>query len=290
MRIVVAGGSGFLGRPLMKTLQAAGHEVIQLVRRPATDVRQRTWDPARPVELPGDTDAVVNLCGANVGHRWTDRYRKVIRDSRVIPTSTLAEAVARQGIPVLVNASGVDFYGDTGDRTVDESSHAGDNFLAGLSVEWEGATAAASAAGTRVVLLRTGMPLHRDGGLLKPQLLPFRLGVGGKLGNGRQWVPWLSLTDWLRAALFVLTNEQVSGPVNMVGPQPVTNAEFTKALAHALHRPAVWRIPKLAVKVLYGQYGVEGFHSRRAMPKVLSGNGFEYRHKTLPEALAQALG
>lgn len=290
VRIVVAGGSGFLGTALRTTLQAAGHEVIQLVRREATKPEQLSWDPAKPIELPKDTAAVINLCGAGVGdRRWTDKYREEIRDSRVTSTTTLADAVARQGTTVFINASGVGFYGDNKDREVDESSPAGDDFLAGVVVEWEAAAARASAAGCRVVVLRTGWPLDRRGGFLQPQLLPFKLGVGGKLGDGRHWIPWISLTDWLRAAQFVLASDAISGPVNMVGPSPVTNAEFTKALARALHRPAIFRIPRHALRVLYGQFGDEVFTSLRVLPKALRDNGFEYKHSTLPQALDAAL-
>lgn len=288
MRIVIAGGSGFIGRSLIPALGKAGHEITQLVRREPTLPTQLRWDPARPVELPPGTDAVINLCGVGVGdRRWNVEYKKQIRNSRVVPSRTLAQAVTHQGIPVLINAAGVGFYGECGDRVVDESAPAGDDFLAHLAVEWEGA--ALSATDARVVVMRTGMPLDRRGGFLKPQLLPFQLGVGGKLGNGRHWVPWISFTDWLRAVQFVLTSEQIRGPVNMVGPDPATNAEFTRALAHALHRPAIFRIPKLAIHVLYGEFANEAFRSLRVVPRVLLDNGFTYQHPTLPEALDAAL-
>lgn len=288
MRIVVAGGSGFLGQPLIRALRDSGHEITQLVRRPAATPEQQTWEPGLPVELPADTGAVINLCGAGVGdHRWTDEYKKLIRDSRVVPTTTLAEAVARQGVPLLINASGVGFYGDTGDRKVDESSPPGDDFLARLSVEWE--RAAATAKPARVVTLRTGMVLDRNGSFLKAQLLPFRLGLGGKLGNGKQWVSWISLADWLGAVQFIIGDERIAGPANLVGPDPVTNADFTKAFAAALHRPAIFRIPKLAIRVLYGEFADEVFQSSRAIPKVLHDNGFTHQHPTLPQALAAAL-
>ncbi len=287
MRIVVAGGSGFLGHPLMHRLWAAGHEVTQLVRRPATKPEQVTWDPSQRLRLPDDTAAVINLCGASIGHRWTDAYRRELRDSRLRPTTTLAEAVVTQRIPVLLNASGVGFYGDTGDREVTESSGPGDtgDFLVGLNVAWE---AAAEAAAQRIVLLRTGLPLHADGGFLKPQLLPFRLGVGGKLGSGRQWVPWISLADWIEAVMFLLDND-IHGPVNLVGPNPVTNAEWTQALAQALHRPAIMPIPKFAVRTLFGEYAMEGYRSMRVKPEVLLTQGFTFQHETAQAALADAL-
>jgi uncharacterized protein len=290
MRVVVAGGSGFLGTPLRQELAAAGHEVVQLVRRPATKPDQLRWDPDGPVTLPEDTGAVVNLCGVSIGHRWTRKYKRLIRSSRIVPTTRLAQAVARQSIPVLISASGVGVYGERGDRIVDEGSGPGDDFLAQLAVDWEGATRAAQEAGARVVRLRTGLPLDKHGGFLKPQLLPFRLGIGGKLGSGRQWIPWISLTDWLRAAMFALSNDRIDGPVNLSGPEPITNAEATKALAQALHRPAIFPVPKLGVRIVFGKYAAEeGYRSLRVMPKVLRENGFEYEHTSFTSALAQAL-
>lgn len=289
MRIVVAGGSGFLGTPLRHELVSAGHDVFQLVRRTVTKPDQIRWDPAQPVTLPDGTEAVINLCGVSIGHRWTRTYRELIRSSRIEPTSTLAQAVARQHVPLLINSSGVGFYGETGDRIVDEGSGPGDDFLARLAIDWEGATAPAARAGARVVLLRTGMPLHKDGGFLKPQLLPFRLGIAGKLGSGRQWIPWISLRDWLRAVMFVLDQPRVSGPVNLAGPDPVTNAQFTKALARALHRPSIMPVPRFGVRLLFGQYAEEGYRSLRVMPKVLQDNGFEYEHPTFESALRAAL-
>jgi uncharacterized protein (TIGR01777 family) len=290
MRIVVAGGSGFLGRPLIRTLKSAGHEVTQLVRRPATKPDQQMWNPAEPVTLPGDTAAVINLCGVNIGHRWTESYRRELRDSRVVPTTTLAKAVAAQGIELLLNSSGVGSYGDTGQQEVTEESPAftGDDFLSQISREWEDATRPAAEAGARVVVLRTGLPISTQGGFLKPQLLPFKLGVGGKLGSGKQWVPWISFTDWLRAMQFAIGDKQIEGPLNIVGPNPVTNAEFTKELGKALHRPTFMFVPKLAVQVLYGEYANEGYRSLRVKPQVLLSRGFRFEHPTVDRALKAA--
>lgn len=290
MRIVVAGGSGFLGRPLMRELRQAGHEVTQLVRRPATLPEQLSWDPAKRVDLPDDTSAVINLCGAGIeDHRWTRAYKQEIRDSRVNTTGRLAKAVARQRIPLLINASGVDYYGDTGDREVDESGPPGSGFLPDLVRDWEAATGPATEH-SRVVLLRTGMPLHKSGGLLKPQLLPFKLGIAGRFGSGRQWVPWISLHDWLRAVAQIVEDHRFAGPVNLVGPAPVTNSEFTKALAAALRRPALLPIPRLPLRVLLGEMANEPFRSRRVLPKVLRDNDFNFQMSTLEAALKAALG
>jgi uncharacterized protein (TIGR01777 family) len=290
MRIVVAGGSGFLGRPLIKRLRASGHEITQLVRRPATKPEHQTWDPAKPVELPADTGAVINLCGAGVGdHRWTEAYRREIYDSRLNPTTTLTKAVVSQGIPVLINSSGIGFYGSSGDRELTETSPPGpSDFLTDLAVKWEAATLPASEAGARVVMMRTGLPLHPDGGFLKPQMLPFKLGVGGKIGNGHQWVPWMAYEDWFGAVEFLLDSD-IAGPVNLTGPKPVTNAEFTKALGETLHRPAIMPIPKLALKVLFGEFSEEAYRSFRVLPKVLIANGFTFRYPSVRTALKAAL-
>ncbi|WBB79918.1 TIGR01777 family oxidoreductase [Micromonospora sp. WMMD882] len=297
MRILLAGASGFLGTRLADRLAADGHQLTRLVRRPPKGPDEARWNPGAgqldPAALAA-ADAVVNLAGAGVGDkRWTDEYKALIRSSRVDTTGTLAVTMA--GLPasdrpqVLLNASAIGWYGDTGDRTVTEESPAGEGFLADVCRVWEAATRPAEDAGVRVVRLRTGLPLHRDGGLLKPQLLPFRLGVGGKLGSGRQWVPWISMVDWLDALVFLLDRPDVAGPVNVVGPAPVTNADFTKEFARQLRRPAVMPIPALALKVALGGFAAEPLTSSRVLPGVLGRAGFGYRHPDLPGALRAAL-
>ncbi|MFI6820772.1 TIGR01777 family oxidoreductase [Micromonospora sp. NPDC050187] len=303
MRILMAGASGFLGTRLADRLAGAGHEIVRLVRRPPRGPGEVQWDPGTaqldPAVVAG-VDAVVNLAGAGVGDkRWNDAYRTLIRSSRVETTSTLAITMA--GLPTedrpkaLLNASAIGWYGNTGDRIVEEDAPAGEGFLADVARAWEGATRPAEDAGVRVVRLRTGLPLHRDGGLLKPQLLPFRLGVGGKLGNGRQWVPWISMVDWLDAVVFLLDRDDVAGPVNVVGPNPVRNAEFARELARQLHRPAVMPVPALALKIALGGFAQEALTSTRVLPGVLTRAGrpyragFSYRHPDLPSALHAAL-
>lgn len=297
MRIVVAGGSGFLGTKLIGALRSDGHEIIQLVRRPAATPAEVSWDPEAgsldPSVFDG-TDAIINLGGANVaGRRWNDAYRRALRASRTVPTNliamTLATMPADRRPRALINASAVGFYGDTGDTIVTEDSTGGNDFLAFLSRDWETAAKRAEMAGVRTVLLRTGFPLHPDGGLLKPLLLPFRLGLGGKIGAGNQYIPWISMTDWLRAVSFLLEHAEVDGPVNLVGPEPVTNAEFTRALAQALHRPAFWRIPGLAMKIAAGDLANDMIASKRVQPKVLLDAGFEFQHSTIDEAFAAVL-
>ncbi|MFI7215077.1 TIGR01777 family oxidoreductase [Micromonospora maritima] len=297
MRILMAGVSGFLGTRLVDRLTGDGHQVTRLVRRAPRTPDERQWNPSAAQldpQLVADADAVVNLAGAGVGDkRWNDDYKKLIRTSRVDSTTTLAITIA--GLPAsdrpaaLLNSSAVGWYGNTGDRTVEEDSPAGEGFLADVCRVWEAATRPAEDAGVRVVRLRTGLPLHRDGGLLKPQLLPFRLGVGGKLGSGRQWLPWISMRDWLDAAAFLLARDDVAGPVNVVGPAPVTNAEFTRELARQLHRPAIMPIPALALKVALGGFAHEALTSTRVLPGVLGKAGFGWTHPDLPGALHAAL-
>ncbi|HEX6969678.1 MAG TPA: TIGR01777 family oxidoreductase [Micromonosporaceae bacterium] len=297
MRIVMAGSSGFLGTHLTRRLTADGHEVVRLVRRPPRAPDEIEWSPAEgrldPSALAG-ADAVVNLAGANIGaQRWTSRYREELRTSRTTTTATIARTIA--GLPAadrpaaLLNSSAVGWYGDTGDRPVEEDAPGGTGFMADVARDWEAATRPAEEAGVRVVLLRSGLPLHRDGGLLKPQLLPFRLGLGGTFGSGRQWIPWISLTDWLAAVAFLLHRDDITGPVNVVGPAPATNAEFTRALGRALHRPAIWPIPGFALRLLLGGLAEEALVSHRVMPGVLNRAGFAFCHPELSEALRVAL-
>ncbi|SDZ05343.1 hypothetical protein SAMN05444365_10569 [Micromonospora pattaloongensis] len=297
MRILIAGSSGFLGTRLTARLHADGHEVVRLVRHEPRGAGQVFWKPSAGELDPAviaDADAVINLAGAGVGdRRWTDAYKAEIRSSRVDSSTTLARAIAdappERRPRVLINSSAIGWYGDTGDRIVEEDAPPGDGFLADVCRVWEAATGPAEDAGVRVVRLRTGLPLHRDGGLLKPQLLPFRLGIGGRFGSGRQWVPWISLADWLSATLFLLDRDDIAGPVNVVGPAPVTNAQFTKAFAAALHRPAVLPIPGFALRAVLGEFATEPLSSTRALPGVLSRTGFAYQHGDLPTALHAAL-
>ncbi|MFG1777179.1 TIGR01777 family oxidoreductase [Micromonospora sp. NPDC049051] len=297
MRILMAGASGFLGTRLIDRLTADGHQVTRLVRRPPRTPDERQWNPAAAQLDPAvvaEADAVVNLAGAGVGDkRWNDGYRQLIRSSRVDTTTTLAITIAglTQGDRprTLLNSSAVGWYGNTGDRTVEEDAPAGEGFLADVCRVWEAATRPAEDAGVRVVRMRTGLPLHRDGGLLKPQLLPFKLGIAGRLGSGRQWLPWISMADWLDAVRFLLDRDDVAGPVNLVGPAPVTNAEFTRELARQLHRPAIIPIPALALKVALGGFAHEALTSTRVLPAVLTKAGFTYRHPTLSTALQAAL-
>ncbi|MFF5227083.1 TIGR01777 family oxidoreductase [Dactylosporangium sp. NPDC000521] len=295
MQILIAGASGFLGGRLVPHLRAAGHQVTRLVRRPVRDPGELRWDPAAGLldasALAGK-DAVINLAGAGVGdRRWTEQYKRTLHTSRVDTTGTLAKAIAAAGPDrpkVLLNSSAVGFYGDTGDRAVDEQSPAGEGFLADLCQVWEAATRPAEDAGTRVALLRTGLPLARDGGLLKPLYLQFKLFAGGRMGSGRQYLPWMSLPDWLNAVEFVLQRD-LAGPVNLTGPEPVTNAEFSAALAKVLHRPNLLPVPGFALKAAAGEFGGEALASQRVLPGVLVREGFPFAHRTVEAALQQAV-
>jgi uncharacterized protein (TIGR01777 family) len=297
MRILIAGASGFLGTGLVHSLTDAGHQVQRLVRREPSDPAEIRWNPSRGELDPtvvAATDAVINLSGANVnGHRWSEAYKRELWDSRIGPTATLAKAIAEvdKRPATMISSSAVGFYGDTGDRAVDEQSPSpapGAGFLAELCTRWEEATRPAEDAGVRVVHLRTGFPLDRDGGLLKPLLLLFRLGGGAQLGNGTQYLPWISRYDWEAATRFLLDREDLAGPVNLTGPEPVTNATFTAALAHQVHRPALLRVPRIGLKVVLGEFADEALASQRVRPGVLTAAGFTFRHPDLAAALRWA--
>jgi uncharacterized protein (TIGR01777 family) len=296
MRIVMAGASGFLGRSLRRRLTGYGHELVQLVRRRPVNAGQREWHPERgeldPATMVG-ADAVINLAGAGVeDKRWNDEYRNVLVDSRVGPTHTIAKTLAAlpagERPAVLLNASAVGFYGDTGDTAVDENSPPGQGFFAEMCQAWEAATGRAGQAGVRVAKLRTGLILDRSGGLLKPMLLPFSLGIGGPLAGGGQWMPLMSLYDWVSAVAFLLERNDIAGPVNLVGPEPVRNAEFTKALGRALHRPAIAPIPRLALRVLLGEFADQALANQRVLPGVLNRAAFTFAHPDLDSALRAA--
>ncbi|MFC0437316.1 TIGR01777 family oxidoreductase [Kutzneria buriramensis] len=295
MRIVVAGSSGLIGSALLPVLRHAGHEVLRLVRRPAAARDERSWDPPAGRIQDGTldgVDAVLNLCGAGIGDkRWSQARKQALLDSRIEPTEVLAAAVAEHKIPVLVNASAVGFYGDTGDQAVDESGPKGQGFLADLVHEWESATRPARDGGARVVLLRTGLVLAESGGLLgklKP-LVTFML--GGKLGDGRQYWPWISMDDELAAIRFVLEHDDIAGPVNLCAPEQLTNAELTRQMGEALGRPTPWTVPGFALRLVLGEFADEGvLIGQRVTPKALLDHGFEFQHESLAPALADVVG
>ncbi|OBY29991.1 TIGR01777 family oxidoreductase [Mycolicibacter kumamotonensis] len=291
--VAIAGSSGLIGSALVSALRGADHRVLRIVRRAPAHAAELRWDPeAGDIDMDAlaGVDAVVNMCGIGISdRRWSGAFKQNLRDSRITPTEVLSTAVAEAGVPVLINASGVGFYGDTGARTVDESAPAGDGFLARLTQDWEAATAPARAAGARVVLARTGLVLARSGGLLGRLRPLFSLGLGSRLGSGRQYMSWISLDDEIRALRFAMTEPALDGPVNLTGPAPVTNAEFTAALGRALNRPAPLLLPGFAARAAFGELADEGLlASQRAIPAALEQAGFQFRHNTIGEALAYA--
>jgi uncharacterized protein (TIGR01777 family) len=295
MRIAVAGSSGLIGSALVESLTGAGHQVIRLIRKPTTAPNEIHWQPESfgidPGSLAG-TDAVVNLCGQGIGdHRWSGHVKQQLRDSRIIPTQVLADAVRVAEVPVFVSGSASGYYGDTGASPVTEADPAGTGFLAELTTDWEDAALSGAASnGTRVSVLRTSPVMSRTGGMLAKLRPLFRLGLGAKLGDGRQYLPWISLVDAVRAIEFVLARP-LSGPVNLCGPVSVTNSEFTRALARALGRPAPWSVPSFALSRVVGEMGQEMLLSgQNVVPAVLTDNAFEYRHPTIDSALAFATG
>ncbi|GHJ39422.1 TIGR01777 family oxidoreductase [Streptomyces sp. TS71-3] len=292
MRVVVAGASGVIGTALTPVLRAAGHEVVRLVRRPPGAADERQWDPTTGVIADGaldGADAVINLCAVDTtAKRWTPEFKAELRDSRVVPTRVLAEAVAAHGVPALLNSSSIALYGDTGDRVMDESEPAGGGFLAEVDHAREDATKAA--AGARTVLLRTGIVLSPTGGLLG-QLRPMvAWGAGGRMGTGRQYLSWISLHDEVAAIQYALEHDEISGPVNLCGPQPVTNAEMVRAVGRLLHRPTPWVYPAWLLRLFVGELADAGaMTGQRAVPDVLVRHGFEFRHPTVSVALTAAV-
>jgi uncharacterized protein (TIGR01777 family) len=294
LKVLVSGGSGLIGSALVPRLRAAGHDVVRLVRHEPAAADEIQWDPARgqlnPADLAG-VEAAVHLSGASVNRRWTAASKRVIRESRVESTSLLAETLAGLSpLPkVLLSGSAIGFYGDTGDRILDEDGPRGEGFLADVVGDWEAATHPAMAAGIRVCRLRTGIVLAREGGALRLQLPIFKLGLGGKLASGRQFMSWIALDDEIEAILFLLTAD-VDGPVNLVAPNPVTNSEFTKTLAKAVHRPAIAAVPPFALKLVLDGFADEGLIiGQRLAPRVLTDAGFTFRHERLDEALDAVL-
>jgi uncharacterized protein (TIGR01777 family) len=295
VRVLVAGSSGLIGTALVADLRHAGHEVLRLVRRTPAAPDERGWDPpaGRIDEGTFDgVDAVVNLNGAGIGDRpWSGARKQLLRDSRTVPTDVLATAVAEHGVPVLLNASGINYYGDTGTRVVDETAPAGRGFLAELCRDWEAATGPARAAGARVVLMRSAAVLSPAGGLLGRLRPLFSLMLGGRLGTGRQAFPWISLDDEVGAMRFLVEHPDADGPVNLAGPEPATNAEFTAALAAALGRPAPFVVPGFAMRAVLGQLAEElVLTGPFAVPAVLQELGYRFRHPTIADALSAALG
>ena len=295
-RIVVTGSSGLIGTALVSELRRKGHPVTCLVRsNPGPD--RALWDPAKgtidKAALEGAW-GVVHLAGEGIAEsKWTPEHKKRILDSRVQGTTLLSEALAGLTTKptVLASGSAIGIYGDRGDDVLDESSASGSGFLVGLVEQWERSTKAAGDAGIRVAHLRTGIVLSTQGGALKQQLLPFKLGIGGRLGSGKQWLPWISITDHVAAIQHVLRTASIDGPVNLTGPNPSTNQQFTKALGGALKRPTLLPIPLLPLNVMYSNEMVKEvlLSSARVLPKKLLASGFVFAHDDLAQTLRYLL-
>ncbi|MFI5079513.1 MAG: TIGR01777 family oxidoreductase [Streptosporangiales bacterium] len=297
MRIAVTGSTGLIGTALVAALRDGGHRVIRLVRRTPASEDEIAWDPLAPTGglTPGaldGLDAVVHLAGANVaGRRWTAAYKEEIRASRVRGTRALAGALAAASAPpsVLLSGSAIGWYGDTGGREVDESSPAGSGFLPDVVREWEAAARQAEEAGIRVVTMRSGVVMSRRGGVLARMLPPFRLGLGARLGSGTQVMSWITLADYATIVSFLLARPEITGPVNLTTPHPVTNAEFTSALAAAVHRPGLLFLPEPALRLALGGVSSDILASARVMPRRLEAAGYRFRFPDLPAALAAEL-
>ena len=285
-RIAVTGASGLIGTALVGYLKSQGHTVQRLVRRAAVSSEEITWDPiAGTVDMDAlaGVDAVIHLAGAGVSDkRWTKKYKSEILNSRLLGTTTIAKAVAIVKPQVFISASAIGWYGESGNRAVVESDRVGDDFLAAVCREWE--SAADLAGDVRTVKLRTGLVLDPTGGALGKMLPIFRFGLGGKLSNGKQWWSWITLHDQIRAIAFLLENK-ISGPVNLTSPNPVTNSEFTAGLARAMHRPALFPVPALALKIVLGGFSAEVLGSKKVMPQALTEAGFAFDYPHISSAL-----
>lgn len=297
LHIAVTGAGGLIGSALSQRLLAAGHWVTPLVRRPA-NAGEISWDPENGRLEPGQLeglDAVIHLAGENVGARWTAARKRRIRSSRIQGTRLLAQAIARarRRPGVLVSASAIGIYGNRGDEVLSENSPAGDpdlDFLAGVGREWEAAAEPARASGVRVIHPRFGVVLSREGGALKKMLLPFRLGFGGRLGSGTQWMSWISIDDVVGGILHVLLTESFSGPVNLVAPEPVRNRDFTAILGRVLSRPTPFAVPAAALRLALGELASSTvLASARVLPKRLLAAGYRFEHPDLDTALRHVL-
>jgi uncharacterized protein (TIGR01777 family) len=287
-RIAITGASGLIGSALIGHLKSEGHTVQRLVRRAVVSPDEINWDPrAGTVDLDGleGVDAIIHLAGAGVGDkRWSKKYKAEILNSRLLGTTTIANAVTQLKPQVFISSSAIGWYGETGNRAVTEADRPGDDFLAAVCKEWE--AAADLATGCRVVKIRTGLVLDSTGGALGKMLPLFKFGLGGKLGNGKQWWSWITLHDQIRAICHLL-EKPVEGGVNLTAPNPATNQEFTSALARALHRPALLPVPGIALQIALGGFSSEVLGSKRVIPQKLIDSGFEFDHPHIAPALTK---
>ncbi len=298
MRVLISGGTGLIGRALTRALVGRGDEVVILSRSPQRHaahlpqgVQLLAWDGRTPTgwgEIVNTVDAVVNLAGANIAEgRWTAARKRVIRESRLHAGHALVEAIrnATSKPHVLIQASAVGYYGPRGDEIVTEDTPPGSDFLAQLAVEWEASTREVETWGIRRPIIRTGVVLSMEGGALPRMLPPFKLGLGGPLGSGRQWFPWIHMADEVGAILFLLDREEAHGPYNLSAPNPVRNEEFTRALGEILHRPTLFRVPAFALRLLFGEMATVLLEGQRAIPRRLLDEGYTFRYEDVRSAL-----
>ncbi len=297
MKITISGASGLIGRRLMKSLISDGHSLHVLSRHAGMNmpagVRLSPWDPAKgepPADSLREADAVIHLAGEPIAQRWTAETKQRIRESRVTGTRNLVQALSKldRRPQTLISSSAIGYYGWRGDEVLTESSSPGTGYLADVCIAWEKEAQAAEALGMRVVMMRTGVALDARGGALLKMLPPFKMGVGGKLAGGKQWMSWIHLQDLVGLYQFALT-QPIRGPVNGTAPNPATNADFTRALAGALHRPAIFPVPGFALKMLFGEMSEIVLISERVLPKVAQANNFAFRFPELDAALADLL-
>ena len=285
-KVAVTGSTGLIGTALVAQLRSDGYQVLKLVRRPPRSADEVSWDPIKgEIDLKSleDVDAVFNLAGAGVGDkRWTAAYRSEILNSRLLGTTTIANACEQLQPEVFISASAIGYYGETGNREVTEVDRGGEDFLSIVCREWE--AVANLAPSVRTIKLRTGLVLDPTGGALGRMIPLFKFGLGGKLGSGKQWWSWITLHDQIRAMIFLM-NSQIEGAVNIATPNPVTNKEFTAALAHALKRPAFFPAPAFALRASLGGFSSEILGSKKILPKVLLDNGFEFDYPFVSNAL-----
>lgn len=296
MRVAITGASGFIGRPLSEYLRAEGHHVVSIGRStPGKRQPDVGWNPDDgwiDRSALGTPEAIINLAGENLAQRWTTDVKREIRESRVRGTDLIARVSASLDPrpAVLVSGSAIGIYGDRGDETLTESSGPGTGFLADTGRAWEDAADPAREAGIRVIHARTGVVINREGGALDRMLPFFSLGLGGRVGSGRQWMSWIALTDVVRALGFLMSSPHLEGPVNLTAPEPVRNSEFTRELAGALKRPALAVVPAFGIRFLYGEMGMETVVAgQRVLPQVLTREGFAFRYPRLGEALRHEL-
>jgi uncharacterized protein len=292
-RILISGASGLIGSALVPALESGGYEVARLVRGSAKSRTDLVWDPIREVSpaLVSGFDAVIHLSGENVAGRWTAEKKRRIRESRVVSTRNLAWAIAKseQAPRTFICASAIGYYGNRGDEVLAEDSAPGAGFLPEVCSEWEAATHV-GIAGVRVANMRFGIVLSKEGGALKEMLLPFRVGLGGKIGNGRQWWSWIHIDDVVSAVMQILPAESLRSAINMTAPNPVTNAEFTRVLASVMKRPAIFAVPGFAARLAFGEFAEQGIlASARVVPKKLEENGFRFRYAELESAIDELL-